>query len=81
LREALAGSAARSARDCRSAGRSASVSAPLRWWSTLEASWINWTLFDRASRDLGLDGVEALTTESQVVREAAGLLGLATEGG
>lgn len=55
--------------------------AALRWWSTLEASWINWTLFDRASRDLGLDGVDALTTESQVVREAAGLLGLAVEGG
>jgi hypothetical protein len=24
----------------------------IRWWSTLEASWINWTLFDRVAAAL-----------------------------
>ena len=51
--------------------------AGLRWWSTLESSWINVTLFDRAAsrlrarrpRRLSLDGDEA-------VSEAAELLGL-----
>jgi RES domain len=49
----------------------------LRWWSTLEASWINWTLFDRAAPALELIGVEELRLDDPAVREAAALLGLA----
>jgi hypothetical protein len=49
----------------------------LRWWSTLEASWINWTLFDRASVTLRLADVAELRIDDPVVREAAVLLGLA----
>jgi hypothetical protein len=49
----------------------------IRWWSTLESSWINWTLFDRANAELEVGEVEELTTENPVVREAADLLGLA----
>jgi len=49
----------------------------LRWWSTLEASWINWTLFDRAGDSLSLARTEELTVDHPVVHEAADLLGLA----
>jgi hypothetical protein len=49
----------------------------LRWWSTLESSWINWTLFDRASSRLTLDEVRELSSEDPTVLEAADLLGLA----
>jgi hypothetical protein len=49
----------------------------LRWWSTLEASWINWTLFDRAEKSLQAGEVEELTVAHPVVLEAADLLGLA----
>jgi len=49
----------------------------LRWWSTLESSWINWTVFDRAEAALAVDAVEDLTVEHPVVHEAADLLGLA----
>jgi hypothetical protein len=48
----------------------------LRWWSTLEASWINWTLFDRVGADLRLTEVTELRIDDPVVREAAALLGL-----
>lgn len=48
----------------------------LRWWSTLEASWINWTLFDRALASLRLTEVTELRIDDPVVREAAALLGL-----
>lgn len=48
----------------------------IRWWSTLESSWINWTLFDRGGKRLGLDEVVELTVNEAVVREAAELLGL-----
>ncbi|MGN6663309.1 MAG: RES family NAD+ phosphorylase [Solirubrobacterales bacterium] len=48
----------------------------IRWWSTLESSWINWTLFDRAAPNLGLEAVEELAAEHPVVLEAADLLGL-----
>jgi hypothetical protein len=50
--------------------------AGLRWWSTLESSWINVTLFDRAKR-LRAGTAEALTPEHPAVAEAAELLGLA----
>lgn len=48
----------------------------LRWWSTLESSWINWTIFDRAAPLLGLAANEELTIDHPVVAEAAELLGL-----
>lgn len=49
----------------------------IRWWSTLESSWINWTLFDRATVALAIGEVDELTVEHPVVLEAADLLGLA----
>jgi hypothetical protein len=49
----------------------------LRWWSTLEASWINWTLFDRAAAELSLTVLAELRIDDPTVREAAALLGLA----
>jgi hypothetical protein len=49
----------------------------LRWWSTLESSWINWTLFDRAAATLEAGDVDELTVEHPVVTEAADLFGLA----
>jgi hypothetical protein len=48
----------------------------IRWWSTLESSWINWTLFDRAAASLGIGEIDELTVEHPVVLEAADLLGL-----
>lgn len=48
----------------------------IRWWSTLESSWINWTLFDRADLALDVGEVAELTVEHPVVHEAAELLGL-----
>lgn len=48
----------------------------LRWWSTLESSWINWTLFDRAGESLALAETQELTVDHPVVLEAADLLGL-----
>ena len=49
----------------------------LRWWSTLEASWLNVTVFDRAARSLKLEEVRLLTEEDAAVRDAAAVLGLA----
>jgi hypothetical protein len=48
----------------------------LRWWSTIESSWINWTLFDRAGGAITLTRVAELRIDDAVVRDAAGLLGL-----
>jgi hypothetical protein len=48
----------------------------LRWWSTLEASLINLTLFDRAVPYLSIIDIEALTVKHVAVVEAAELLGL-----
>ena len=50
--------------------------AGLRWWSTLEASWINVTLFDRVARRLRARDAEPLARNSAAVVEAAELLGL-----
>jgi RES domain len=50
--------------------------AGLRWWSTLEASWINATLFDRAAPGLRVRDVHALTPGEEHVRAAAAFLGL-----
>lgn len=48
----------------------------IRWWSTLEASWINWTLFDRVVATLELQGLGELMIDDPVVLEAADFLGL-----
>ena len=48
----------------------------IRWWSTLEANWINWTLFDSIAGELALRGLEKLTIDDPVVLEAADLMGL-----
>jgi hypothetical protein len=50
--------------------------AALRWWSTLEASWINQTLFDRAADVLTLVDAFEMRLDEPVVREAAAFLGL-----
>jgi hypothetical protein len=50
----------------------------IRWWSTLEASWINWTIFDRAAPALELAETSLLEIGNSVVREAADFLGLAS---
>jgi hypothetical protein len=49
----------------------------LRWWSTIEASWINVTVFDRARRRLRLRSVELLSPDHEAVRAATVELGLA----
>jgi hypothetical protein len=48
----------------------------LRWWSTIEASLANLTLFDRAQADLDIVEIVGLRIADTAVREAAGLLGL-----
>lgn len=48
----------------------------LRWWSTFEASWINVTLFDRATALLRVHDVRTLTLEDPEVIDAAHTLGL-----
>jgi hypothetical protein len=49
----------------------------LRWWSALEASWINVTLFDRAARRLSVPAApEPLDVAHQVVLEAAAAVGI-----
>lgn len=48
----------------------------LRWWSTLEASWMNVTLFDRAIPRVHVRGTDELHAEHPTVLEAAELLGL-----
>jgi hypothetical protein len=48
----------------------------LRWWSTLEASLTNVTLFDRATERLSIADVHPLTLAHPAVHDAAELLGL-----
>jgi hypothetical protein len=50
--------------------------AAIRWWSTLEASWINLTLFERVVGALGLEKLAELRADDPVVMKAADLLGL-----
>ena len=38
----------------------------LRWWSTIEASWINLTIFDRARRRLRVRSVDERPVPLQV---------------
>ncbi len=51
--------------------------AALRWWSTFEALWANFTVFDRAAVELRLADVSRLRVTDPAVAEAAELLGLA----
>ncbi len=48
----------------------------LRWWSTLEASLANVTLYDRVLPRLSCSRVELLSLEHPATREAAEMLGL-----
>jgi RES domain-containing protein len=48
----------------------------LRWWSTYEALWANFTVFDRAATALRLADVRRLRMDDQDVVEAAELLGI-----
>jgi len=48
----------------------------LLWWSTLEASWSNATVFDRAAGSLSVRRTEQLTPDHPLVREAAAFLAL-----
>jgi hypothetical protein len=50
--------------------------AALRWWSAFEASWMNYTVFDRALPALAVAGVRELTLEDDAVAAAADFLGL-----
>lgn len=51
--------------------------AGLRWWSTLESSWLHVTLFDRAIGAVTARGVRSLTVDDEAVTAAATHLGLA----
>ena len=51
--------------------------AAIRWWSTYESLWANYTVFDRAAPALRVRDVRALTVDDGAVVDAAELLGLA----
>lgn len=48
----------------------------LRWWSTLEASWLNLTIFGRGRMRIRLREVRAVQFDDPAFREAADVLGL-----
>lgn len=50
--------------------------AGIRWWSTLESTWTNVTLFDRAGPLLRLAGARVLSVDDPDVVAAAEFLGL-----
>ncbi len=50
--------------------------AGLRWWSTLEASWMHVTLFDRALGGVTVQGVHVLAVDDETVATAAAHIGL-----
>ena len=52
----------------------------LSWWSTIEASLVNSTLYDRAADVLRLVNIQQLTLEHPATHAAADLLGLALAG-
>ncbi|MGO9249630.1 MAG: RES family NAD+ phosphorylase [Solirubrobacteraceae bacterium] len=52
----------------------------LSWWSTIEASLVNSTLYDRAADVLRLVDIQQLTLEHPATHAAADLLGLALAG-
>ena len=51
--------------------------AALKWWSIHEATWANFTLFDRARTALRIRGLRRLATDDPAVVRAAEFLGLA----
>jgi RES domain len=51
--------------------------AGIRWWSTIESSWINVTLFDRGLRRVRAGAAEPLGLDHPAVLDAAEFLGLA----
>ena len=50
--------------------------AALRWWSAFEASWANYTVFDRAVPALSVSGLRELTLEDDSVIAAVEFLGM-----
>jgi hypothetical protein len=50
--------------------------AALRWWSTFEASWMNYTVFDRAVSALSVVALRELTIEDDAISAAADVLGV-----
>ena len=50
--------------------------AALRWWSTFESLWANFTIFDRAAASLSVRDVRELTIEDGAVAAAAEFFGL-----
>jgi hypothetical protein len=56
--------------------RAHSDAAGLRWWSTWEGQWANFTLFDRAAPRLRLIDVTALTLAHPALTETAEFFGL-----
>jgi hypothetical protein len=48
----------------------------LRWWSTLESSWTNVTLFDRAASRLALERSQTLVPDDPSTLAACAFLGL-----
>jgi hypothetical protein len=52
------------------------TAAGLRWWSIFESLWANYTLFDRAVRQLRLREARRLVVDDPAVVEAADYLGL-----
>ena len=50
--------------------------AALRWWSTFEAAWVNYTVFDRAVSAMSVVNVRELSLDDDAVTAAADYLGL-----
>jgi hypothetical protein len=50
--------------------------AALRWWSSYEAQWANYTIFDRAAPRLSLRAIRELAMDDAAVIEAADFFGL-----
>jgi len=62
--------------DAQKLSREHPEAAGIRWWSTLEPSWINVSIFDRAVEALTLGDEVVLDTGNGHVRESADYLGL-----
>ena len=52
--------------------------AALRWWSSYEALWANFTVFDRASSSLTVRDLQQLALDHQAVAEAADFFSMRT---
>jgi hypothetical protein len=52
--------------------------AAVRWWSTYESQWTNFTVFDRARKRLRLGSLRALAIDDPAVDEAASFFELRT---